>query len=427
MIIEPVDQGEVMPLPVRALPVIQNWDCHGCTTYCREYVVHVTDAEMSRIEEQGWSKRPEFAGVPLFKREGRWRPRWSLNHKDGGCVFLGEGGRCRIHEQFGSAAKPLACRIYPFVLVPAGDHWQFGLRFACPSVARGEGRPVNQHLAEIREYAAILEQQNPAAESVPAPPLQGGQRVPWGDIGIFVQGLAMLLDNRNERVELRLRKCLALANLCRQARFDKVSGERLEEFLGIMLNALGDEVPRTPSTVPPPTWVGRILFRQLLALYARKDTGPNAGLARRGRLALLGAAVRFARGSGPVPRVHALLPETTFEKMEEGSRRWPTECEEILERYYLTKLHSLQFAGPTNFRMNFWEGLESLVLTFPAIAWLSRAFADRTPVEAVQQALQIVDDSFGYHPLLGSARQKLAIRILSFRGEIARLVAWYSR
>ena len=91
------------------------------------------------------------------------------------------------------------------------------------------------------------------------------------------------------------------------------------------------------------------------------------------------------------------------------------------------RLHSLQFAGPTNFRMSFWDGLESLVLTFPAIAWLSRAFGDRPRKEAVIQALRIVDDSFGYHPLLGSSRQKLAIRILSFRGEIPRLIAWYSR
>src|SRR5437016_2415053 len=100
-----------MPLSVRALPVLQNWDCHGCTACCREYIVHVTDEERRRIEEQGWAKRPEFAGVPLFKRLGGWRGRWALNQKGGGCVFLDEGGRCRIHEEFGSAAKPLACRI----------------------------------------------------------------------------------------------------------------------------------------------------------------------------------------------------------------------------------------------------------------------------------------------------------------------------
>src|SRR5262249_17090403 len=210
-----------MPLPVRALPVIQHWDCHGCTDCCRDYVVHITDEEMRRIEGQGWEKEPSFAGLALFKRQGRWSGRWALNHTDDGCVFLGEGGRCRIHEKFGSAAKPLTCRIYPFVLVPAGDHWRVGLRFACPSVANDQGRPMNPPMGEAREYAGLFEQQNPAAELVPPPPLQGGQSVPWEDVATFVEALAIVVGNRDDRIEYRQRKCLALTNLCRQAKFDK--------------------------------------------------------------------------------------------------------------------------------------------------------------------------------------------------------------
>jgi lysine-N-methylase len=415
-----------MPLPVRALPVVQNWDCGGCTSCCREYVVHVTDEEKERIDKQGWEKEPGFAGVPLIVREKR---RWRLAHGDNkACVFLGEGGRCRIHEKFGSAAKPLACKIYPFMLVPAGNEWRVGLRFACPAAAASDGRPFNQHLSEVREYAAALEKQTPGAvEGLQPPALQGRQHVPWADLGTFAQGLGILLSQREDRVERRLRKALALANVCKQAKFDKVTGPRLEEFLAIIVNGQDHDVSQDPATLPQPTWIGRILFRQLLALLARKDTGPNAGIASRGRIALLGAAYRFAKGTGRVPRVHGLLPETTFEKLEEPTGPLPDECERILERYYLTKIHSLQFAGKTNFNMSFWEGLESLVLTYPAIMWLSRAFADRDRKDALLLALRIVDDSFGFHPLLGSSRQKLALRILSFRGEIPRLVAWYSR
>jgi lysine-N-methylase len=415
-----------MSLPVRALPVVQNWDCGGCTSCCREYIVHVTDAEKERIEKQGWENEPGFAGVTAIVREkGRWR----LSHgADKACVFLGEGGRCRIHEKFGSAAKPLACRIYPFMLVPAGNEWRVGLRFACPAAAASEGRPLNQHLSEVREYAAALEKQTPGAVSALQPPrLQGRQKVSWEDLGAFVRALGAVVSQRHDRVERRLRKCLALAEVCKQAKFDKVTGRRLDEFLEILIAGLDGEAPADPATVPEPTWVGRIFFRQLLALLARKDSGPNIGIAQKGRIALLGAAYRFARGSGRVPRVHGLLPETTFEKLEEPAGPLPADCELILERYYLTKIHSMQFAGKTNFDLRFWEGLESLVLTYPAIIWLSRAFADRPQRDALLLALRIVDDSFGFHPLLGSARQKLVLRILSFRGEIAKLVAWYSR
>ena len=31
-----------MSWPIRHLPVLQHWDCHGCTTCCREYQVYVT-------------------------------------------------------------------------------------------------------------------------------------------------------------------------------------------------------------------------------------------------------------------------------------------------------------------------------------------------------------------------------------------------
>src|SRR5947208_740003 len=50
-----------MPLPVKSLPVIQNWDCHGCGDCCRLYNVRVTDEEKARIEAQDWAA--ELAGV----------------------------------------------------------------------------------------------------------------------------------------------------------------------------------------------------------------------------------------------------------------------------------------------------------------------------------------------------------------------------
>jgi lysine-N-methylase len=413
-----------MPLPVRNLPLLQNWDCHNCGSCCREYLVHVTDEEKKRIEAQGWDREPEFAGKSLFRKV---KGRWALNDQEGGCIFLDERGWCRIHSRFGAEAKPLACRVYPFLLVPAGHHWKIGLRFACPSVTGDLGRPIHEHLADIRRYAELLVKQTPQAENVPPPPLQGRQRVEWDDVQRFVNALTRIMGRDDDRIERRWRKCLALAGLCRQARFDQVKGKRLDEFLSILEGALEAEVPESPEDVAAPTGIGRLLFRQWLALYIRKDTGQNAGIARQGRWALLKAAVQFVRGRGPVPAVHGLLPTTTFEQLEQISAGWPDSCEELLQRYYLTKLHSMQFAGPTNFHHSLWDGLESLALTFPAISWLSRAFTDRSPLDAVSQALRIVDDSFGYHPLLGTARQKLSLRILSFRGEIPRLIAWYGR
>jgi hypothetical protein len=45
----------------------------------------------------------------------------------------------------------------------------------------------------------------------------------------------------------------------------------------------------------------------------------------------------------------------------------------------------------------------------------------------VTRALSIVDDHFGFNRALASRRQWLSFRILATRGELARLIAWYSR
>src|SRR5689334_21654642 len=172
-----------MPLPVRSLNVLQNWDCAGCSACCRQYHVPVTAEERARIDALEWDALSDFDGLPFFVRASRFSSDYQLNHKpDGSCVFLGPDNRCRIHAKHGAAAKPLACRIYPYSLIPAGDHWKLGLRFACPSAAADTGRPLADHLPEAREFAAALEADaTTAAITVPPPPLQKGQPATWGD------------------------------------------------------------------------------------------------------------------------------------------------------------------------------------------------------------------------------------------------------
>jgi lysine-N-methylase len=342
-------------------------------------------------------------------------------------VFLNEQGRCRIHAKFGGPAKPLACQVYPFTLNPAGDHWRVGIRFACPSVTDNLGRPVSAHRDDLRAYGQGLEEREGVKDrSTAPPPLQAGQRVPWSDVEQFARALLTILGRSDEPIEYRLRQCLALSAVCRQAKFDKVSGKRLGEFLDLVTNTLTD-IEHEPAKVAPPGWVGRILFRQAVAVYARRDTGPRQGISKYGRVALLAAAWRFARGTGQVPRVHGLLPEATFERLEEPAGPLPEASERLLGRYYRLKVESYQFFGPTNFNAGFWEGFESLLLTFPATMWLARMFQDRPREQAIAQALRIVDDNFGYNRLLGTRRQRLSVRLLAARGELAKLIAWYAR
>jgi lysine-N-methylase len=421
-----------MSFPIKHLPVVQNWDCHATGTCCKEYRVTVSDEEKKRIEAQGWTSA-ELGGLPAFTRHGPpWARRHQLNHRaDGSCVFLSEQGRCRIHERFGYEAKPLPCRLFPFVLVPAGDHWRVGLRYACPSAAANKGRALPEHQAELQAFAAALARREqlgsqPDGTLNPPPRLENG-RLAWPDVLRIIDALLAVLRNRRDPFERRVRKCVALVSDLRRARFEEVQGARLGDLLGLLGSAADADVPANPVAVPAPGWVGRMLFRQAAALFTRKDHGPNRGVAARGRLALLGAAWRFARGRGAIPRMHRGLPESTFEEVDVPRGPLPGAAEEVLERYYTIKVGSLQFCGAASFGLPLWEGFEALALTLPVVLWVARLWRDLPREQAVTQALTVVDDHVGFNRVLASFRQRLSFHILARSGELPRLIAWYGR
>jgi lysine-N-methylase len=403
---------------------LQNWDCQVCGNCCYQYQVAVTDEERQRILAQEWS---ELGKVRLFKRLGWFSRRYRLNHRpDGACVFLGEDNRCRIHARFGAEAKPLACRLYPFVLVPVGDEWHVGVRYSCPSATANKGRPAREHVADLNRFGPLLEkQEHLVGEKLPPPPLQRGQSVPWADVRRFVRVVLDLLGDRSDRVERRWRKCLRLARLCRQSRFDKVSGQRLTEFLQLLAKSLDAEVP--PSLTDRPSWVGRTLFRQFLAVYTRRDHGTFQGDATRSWSRRFVATGKFALGAGMVPRVNQFVRSVSFTEVESAEGRLTPAAEELLERYYRVKVESLQFCGATNYRLSLWDGLEALALTLPVILWLARAVEARSAEEGVERAVCIVDDHFGYNRVLASSRYLTGHRILVGSGELEKLVGWYGR
>jgi lysine-N-methylase len=423
-----------MSLPVKTLPVVQNWDCQATGTCCQEYRVTLSEDEVKRIREQGWDPEADLGGREPFVPTGWfWNRKMQLNHReDGSCVFLSPEGRCRIHERHGYEAKPLPCRLFPFVLVPAGDHWRVGLRFACPSAAANLGRALPQHHDALVAFAAGLadrEKLQPRADGslTPPPMLDNGVTLDWPDTLRLVDALVEMLANRRDPIERRMRKCLHLAAQMRKAKLEHIKGGRLGQLLQLLSGAADAETPASPMLVPTPGWIGRILFRQAVALFTRKDHGPNRGLASRGRIALFGAALRFVRGKGPIPRMHRGLPETAFEEVEVARGPLPAEAEQVLERYYAIKVGSLQFCGAASFGLPFWEGFEVLALTLPLVLWVARMHRDRPRHEAVTQALTVVDDHIGFNRVLSSFRQRLSFHILSRTGELSRLIAWYSR
>ena len=259
------------------------------------------------------------------------------------------GNHCRLQERFGAKVKPFACRLFPFLLIPAGNHWRVGMRFSCPSAAANQGRPVADAEKDLLHLSRLLEKRTGKSADAASPPLlRAGQELPWPDACRLVQVLVEIVQDRGNRLERRLRLLLAVARIGGRARLDELRGNRLSEFLRVVRAGMDAEVPREPADVPPPDRVlGRLVFRIMLAIYARRDRDVYGAFAVRRRLGRVLDGWRFARGRGRVPRVNEFLPETRFEEVE-ARGGMPPEMDEILERYYVVKLNSMQFFGPPN-------------------------------------------------------------------------------
>ncbi len=416
------------------LPTIQNWSCHNCGGCCRQHAIEVTREEFERIVKQGWRGLPGFEpGQPIFVWHAGpfWNQRYRLaNREDGACVFLDDKGLCRIHSKFGEAAKPLACRVYPYALHPAGKSVTVSLRFSCPSVVANRGQRLVDSIKDLREIERLVVPD--AADQTSPPALTSAVNLDWKEIRLFVAALDQTFTAPRTTFLTRLLRALFWVNLVSQSQFTKIRGERLPDYLAIIMAAAEPEVPDDLSALPPPSRIGRVHFRLLAGQYARKGTSVEARAGWSGRWKLLQAAWRLSRGKGTVPPLQPGLREVPFAQLEQPFGGLPTGAEELLTRYFRVKIQGFHFCGPAYYDIPFVEGFQSLVLVVPSVLWIARwiaASADRQTLtlDDLQQAIAIADHHHGYSPLWGSYGFRSRIRTLARLGDIERLIAWYSR
>ena len=424
--------------PPLELPTIQNWSCHSCGGCCRQHAIEITEEERQRIISQNWTGEPGIPrDRPVLVRMGLfpWDQRYRLGHQaDGACVFLDERGLCRIHAKFGEQAKPLACRIYPYAFHPAGKKITVSLRFSCPSVAanRGASLAAQQHDLKALERLVV-----PAgAERIPPPQVTSEQTLDWPDTLKIVRKLDGLIADRVGKVSLRLLHALKFVDLVGQSRFDKIKGPRLDEFLTIVAEAVAGEIQleslENAASIPEPSRAGRMQFRMLCAQYSRRDTLGELESGWGHRWRLFRTAMRFARGTGLVPRVPAEFAEVPFSDLEQSFGPLPPEAEEMLTRYLRVKLQGLHFCGSAYYNVPLVEGFQSLALVVPVVFWLARWLAaskGRTSLESadVAAALSIADHHHGYSPAFGQSAFRVRVRFLARLDEISKLIAWYNR
>ena len=436
-----------MARPGVILPILQNWSCHNCGGCCREHQIVITAEEKNRIDKQKWTGADGVADDrPLIVAHGA---DFRLNHQaDGACVFLDERGLCRIHSKFGEAAKPLACRAYPYAVHPSGNSVTVSLRFSCPSVVQNLGQPVAQQRQTLEALAGEIVPSNYRAPNTP--PLYPGQPIIWSDVMRLLAFIERGLSVGAVSFATRLLRVLTWIDLLEKAAPEAISNEQLGNLLPVLHEASVRAQPDDHLPLVKPTGLGRIMFRQWVAQLLRHDTDVTARGGFMGRMHLLGDGLRFTLGRGRVPAMadpisvrvafsggstttsEAIAAMPTFSQLENEFGGRNAEFDELFVRYFRVKLQGLHFCGRAFYDMPFIDGFRSLALMYPATVWVARMRAARDgrmtiSLPDVQAALATIDHNFGYSPALGMAGAKKRIQQLARMQQISALCSWYSR
>jgi lysine-N-methylase len=415
-----------MSLPIKTLPILEQWDCHGCGICCRGAAVLLNDADLARLRDQHWERRPDFRGKKLIVRAGLFDRRYRLAHRnDGTCVFQDADKLCRIHREFGYDAKPHVCRMAPLQMIPLENFVYVTLRRYCPSAAADKGRPLKVQLDEYRRLAV-------ASGAVPDPPpppkLTRRYRRPWNE-AMAVAGVLekFMLDEHYPPVR-RLVHGLEFCRLFDRCRLNKIQGNRLVELLAVMrTTAVESAGPLFENRVPPGRSAYR-WFRQIALEYLRlhPDFLPETSWRERGRM--VQAAFMYAWGKGRVPCFRMNFPPATFADLERPLGALPSDVLLPLTRYFERAVVSLRYVMFKGGRWSITEGFQALALGFPVALWMLRfACGPRTPeVQDVINVVMMLDRGETNASMVG-AQHRWRTNSLSNDQQLSRLTAWYAR
>lgn len=417
-----------MELPVIRTAGEEHWDCQSCGVCCRGSIILLSDADRQKIREQRWEDDSDYRERKLFVRDGRAGSGERLAQRaDGSCVFLTTAGRCRIHEKFGSEAKPLVCRVFPLQLVPREKNAVLTLRRACPSAALDEGRALEEHLPEVKRLVAADELK------IALPEQEIVDQSAWKQANRVMAAAARIFNDERFPPVRRVVHALLFAKLLERARTAKLDETKYGELIALLEPSVIAEASPYFAERKPPSSLGGLLFRLTVAEYVRlhPDYHPPQGYFP--RLKLFGALSKMLRGRGSLPALHPTFPPTTFTAFNEplataNPALLRPDLQKPLERYLATSAASYQYALANRSSWSIVQSIRALAMTFPIALYLLRwAAAGREPTkDDVARIIATLDRGQGFASLAGP-RYRTVLGLLEFQGDLERLAVWYAR
>lgn len=411
-------------LPILMLPVAtQRYSCHGCGNCCRDFTVQLREADLAKLRAQGWEEKLGMPVTVEFRGTTYLRQR-----DDGACVFLMDDGLCRIHKDHGFAEKPIACQLFPFVLVPDDVRTHVGISFACQSVRENKGAELRSHLHEVDRMSRGVPETRVATYSAM---LADALSAKEGELDALRLALDRFLAREDVVLRDRLDGLAWVAASLGRAKLADVRAKRFAELVTVLVAALPAELEHLPLGPALPKQMR--LLRQ--AVYARlEDVQVNQAKARGRWRTVLGQLLSsraFTRGRGQVPAVaRGLLSGCDFAAIDavptlsESPDR--DAIDQLLSRYARATLLGNRGWGAGYYGWPAIRGLQALILNIACTAWLARALAAKrghaaATIDDVRDALGRIDRHAGRAPWLGSVGERLRLEFFRLDDGLRRI------
>jgi lysine-N-methylase len=408
-------------MKLRPLPILELWDCQGCTACCRETTIRLNDEDVAKIEQQRWHAHPDFRGVRVVRRSALLVGARVLAHKpDGSCVFLTAEGRCRIHEEFGGEAKPLVCQQFPLQVVTSDRAAQVTVLRSCPTAAAGRGKPIREHLPLLKRLLGDAAEKI-SAPAVP-PPLVGRVARTWDNFHRVAGSFERLLTDARLPLVRRVAHAVRLSTLLAQLNWSRVELDELTELLQVLEQSAIREAGEFFTDRRPPAPRTAKLFRRLGAHFIRCYPGGQPTRSMLDHWRVFRASGKLARATTAAPQLHANFPAISIDQLDRPLGPLAPDVLAPLAAFFESHAVSKRYtlAHPNRALL---ESVRTLAFAFPMALWMLRWLApDRPPT--VNDTAQIV---VALERGLELAALPRAVSFFAESCELERLIAWHGR
>ncbi len=407
------------------LPHDLTFSCRKCGDCCRTRAVLLAPGEKDRIEALVGENGPaHLASISIFEQIPNGKSTslstYRLARVDGRCVFLKADGSCLVHDLYGRAAMPSACRQFPYLFVQDPDGITVSASFACPSVSEGTGDPMRRQGAEILALLGeLMPQSGPCPEtrgggwfSVPDRVLLSAQiGLDWYSYRAVERAIGEILADESHTLAPRL---LAAHTLVSAAVAEYGRGAKttpaFADWIGHMNSGYGQRWIYRESAPRQAARGGRrraVLASLILGVEARCTDGGGAD--HRGRWARW---VTLAKGRGSFPL--STLPGRVDLEAVDGVEfdQDSAELRGFLVRYLGECLRRKALLRHPNLL----KGVQYLLLRLALVRWYAAAFAfhrrrKAVTIEELRAAVGVVEryaDPMGAPPSRSGHRPPLS-------------------